>query len=101
MLSASQASRILLTSFRTSENSEKHSIVLSTDTGIHMQISNADIFSSSESKSSETTPRHKLISYPCKQYTIVIITGFLINMQVQVQHSQQWASFQVADLLQA
>ena len=32
---------------------------------------------------------------------IIIINGFFINMQVQGQHSHQWAPFQVAGLLQS
>ena len=34
-------------------------------------------------------------------HNIIIIIGFLINVQVQGQHPHQWAPFQIASLLQA
>ena len=34
-------------------------------------------------------------------WIIILIIGFLINMQVQGQHSHQWAPFQVGGLLHA
>ena len=36
-----------------------------------------------------------------KSLHIIIIIRFLINVQVQGQHPHQWATFQIAGLLQA